>query len=52
LAGVLAASLLLLLAAVPALAAASSSQPDALDVLEGRHTPGFPAVLNMTPPRL
>jgi len=48
LAGVLAVSLLLLLAAVPALAAASSSQPGALDVLEGRHTPGFPAILNIT----
>jgi hypothetical protein len=48
LAWVLAVSLLLLLTAVPVLAADSSSQPNALDVLEGRHTPGFPAVLNIT----
>jgi hypothetical protein len=49
LARALAVSLLLLLTAVPALATtASSSQPDALGVLEGRHTPGFPAVLNIT----
>jgi hypothetical protein len=46
---VLVASLLLLLTAVPVLATtSSSSQPNALDALEGRHTPGFPAVLNIT----
>jgi hypothetical protein len=49
LARVLAVSLLLLLTAVPVLATtSSSSQPSALDVLEGRHTPGFPAILNIT----
>jgi hypothetical protein len=48
LARVLAVSLLLLLTAVPALATASSSQPNALGVLEGRHTPGFLAILNIT----
>jgi hypothetical protein len=40
--------LLLLLATAPALATASSPQPDALGVLEGRHTLGFPAILNIT----
>jgi hypothetical protein len=40
-------SLLLLLpmASVPV---ASSSQPNAVDVLENRHTPGFPGILNIT----
>jgi hypothetical protein len=39
--------MLLLLLALPA-SATSGSQPSVVDVLEARHTPGFPNVLNIT----
>jgi hypothetical protein len=46
--GVLAVGAVLLLLLAPPVAATSGSQPGVLDILEGRHTPGFPSILNIT----